>query len=113
MPVFKGAGGFTNSHQFALKAEKFGGGQAASKKLRKANLLVSGIGLPIPPVAGDLNGIRVGTPEIVRWGVEEKDTKQLAEFISKALAMNDPAVLATEVSQFRSKFSILQYIIQS
>jgi glycine hydroxymethyltransferase len=113
MPVFAGAGGFTNSHQFAVKAEKFGGGQAASKKLRKANLLVSGIGLPIPVVAGDLNGIRFGTPEIVRWGVDENDARQLAEFISTALTTNDPASLAADVSEFRLQFSKLHYIIQS
>ena len=81
--------------------------------MRKANLLVSGIGLPIAPVAGDLNGIRLGTPEIVRWGVAEKDTRQLAEFISKALTANDSTGLAAEVSQFRSKFNKLHYIIQN
>jgi glycine hydroxymethyltransferase len=113
VPVFSGSGGFTTSHQFAVRAEKFGGGQTASKKLRKANLLVSGIGLPIPAVAGDLNGIRFGTPEIVRWGVDEQDAAQLAGFVAKALASNDPANLAPEVSQFRSKFSKLHYIIQS
>ena len=112
VPVHAGGGGLTNSHQFALQAEKFGGGQTASKKLRKANLLVSGIGLPIAPVAGDLNGIRLGTPEIVRWGVAEIDTRQLAEFISKALTANDSTGLAAEVSQFRSKFDKLHYIIQ-
>ncbi|HUQ36091.1 MAG TPA: aminotransferase class I/II-fold pyridoxal phosphate-dependent enzyme [Aestuariivirga sp.] len=113
VPVFSGAGGFTTSHQFAVKAERFGGGQTASKKLRKANLLVSGIGLPIPTVAGDLNGIRFGTPEIVRWGVDEKDAAQLAGFIAKALTSNDPASLAPEVSQFRAKFNELHYIIQA
>jgi len=111
VPVFAGAGRFTTSHQFALKAEKLGGGQTASKNLRKANLLVSGIGLPIPDVEGDLNGIRLGTPEIVRWGVDEKDARQLAEFIAKALGSSNPASLAAEVSQFRSKFNTLQYII--
>ena len=112
-PGFAGALGLTNSHQFALRAEKFGGGQTASKKLRKANLLVSGIGLPIAPVAGDLNGIRFGTPEIVRWGVDVKDVRQLAEFISRALAANDPTSIATEVSQFRSQFNKLHYIIHN
>jgi glycine hydroxymethyltransferase len=111
VPVFAGAGGFTTSHQFALKAEEFGGGQTASKNLRKANLLVSGIGLPIPAVQGDLNGIRFGTPEIVRWGVDEKDASQLADFIAKALGSSNPASLAAEVSQFRSRFKTLQYII--
>jgi glycine hydroxymethyltransferase len=113
IPVFAGAGGFTNSHQFALKAEKFGGGQMASKKLRKANLLVSGIGLPIPPVAGDMNGIRLGTPEIVRWGVDVKDVRQLAKYISRALNSNHPESLAAEVANFRAQFSTLHYIIQS
>ena len=113
VPVFSGAGGFTTSHQFAVKAEKFGGGQIASKKLRKANLLVSGIGLPIPAAAGDLNGIRFGTQEIVRWGVDEKDVPQLAEFVARALASNDPTGLAPEVSQFRAKFNTLHYIIKA
>jgi glycine hydroxymethyltransferase len=113
VPVFAGAGGFTTSHQFALKAEKFGGGQTASKKLRLANLLVSGIGLPIPAVSGDLNGIRFGTPEIVRWGVEEKDVPQLAGFVAKALGSSDPTKLASEVSQFRSRFNKLHYVIHA
>jgi glycine hydroxymethyltransferase len=113
VPVFAGAEGFTTSHQFAVKAEKFGGGQTASKKLRKANLLVSGIGLPVPAVRDDLNGIRFGTPEIVRWGVDENDAAQLAGFVAKALASDDPSGLAPEVSRFRSRFSKLHYIIQS
>lgn len=113
MPVYSGAGGFTKSHQFALKAESYGGGQAASRKLRKANLLVSGIGLPVAAVPGDMNGIRLGTPEIVRWGVAEKDAKQLAAFIQKALAANDPSGLAAEVSHFRSRFNKLHYIIEA
>jgi len=59
-----------------------------------------------------LNGIRFGTPEIVRWGVDEKDARQLAEFISNALTINDSASLAPEVSQFRSGFNKLHYIIR-
>ncbi len=85
VPVFQTGMGMTDSHQFALKAQTFGGGQTASKKLRKANLLVSGIGLPIAGVSGDLSGIRIGTPEIVRWGVNVGHTKKLAELISRAL----------------------------
>jgi glycine hydroxymethyltransferase len=59
----------THSHQFALEAAPFGGGQAASKHLRRAGFLASGIGLPLPEVPGDANGIRLGTPELVRWGM--------------------------------------------
>ena len=44
LPVFAGTGGHTASHQFAVEAAQFGGGQAASKRLRKAGFLASGIG---------------------------------------------------------------------
>ena len=64
VPVFAKARGFTASHQFAVEAAPFGGGQTASKKLRKAGFLACGIGLPIPAVEGDLNGLRIGTPEL-------------------------------------------------
>ena len=43
--VFKTSRGTTQSHQFAIPAAPFGGGQAAAKKLRHANFLACGIGL--------------------------------------------------------------------
>ncbi|MCX2723607.1 serine hydroxymethyltransferase [Roseibium salinum] len=49
LPVFSTVNGYTASHQFALEAASFGGGQTASKKLRQAGFLACGIGLPIPP----------------------------------------------------------------
>ena len=45
-PVFLGKQGFTNSHQFAILSAPFGGGQTASKILRKGGFLACGIGLP-------------------------------------------------------------------
>ena len=77
LPVFGGADQATRSHQFALMAGAFGGGQAASKTLRKAGFLACGIGLPAAPVAGDLNGLRLGTPELVRRGVTPGDAPAL------------------------------------
>jgi glycine hydroxymethyltransferase len=68
LPVFRSIEGVTGSHQFALEAASLGGGQAAAARLRRANLLACGIGLPIAPVSGDLNGLRLGTPEVARVG---------------------------------------------
>ena len=44
------------------QATAFNGGQTASKALRKADFLACGIGLPLPEIAGDMNGLRIGTP---------------------------------------------------
>jgi glycine hydroxymethyltransferase len=89
----------THSHQFALEAAPFGGGQAASKHLRRAGFLASGIGLPLPEVPGDANGIRLGTPELVRWGMTEADAPRLADLIAaRALRSDTPEALAPDGS---------------
>ncbi|HGG04390.1 MAG TPA: serine hydroxymethyltransferase, partial [Aliiroseovarius sp.] len=113
LPVFAREQDFTNSHQFAIEAAGFGGGQAASKKLRQAGFLACGIGLPIAEVPGDMNGLRIGTPELVRWGVQESDAPRLARLVAKALTTNDPARLAGEVTEWRRTFNQLHFIRQS
>lgn len=111
VPVFARDRGITRSHQFAIEAAPYGGGQAAAKRLRQANILTCGIGLPIAPVEGDVNGLRLGTPEIVRWGMTPDDMPTLAGFIAGALA-DDRASrsLAENVTTFRRRFSSLHFI---
>ncbi len=81
VPVFARDRGITTSHQFAIEAGAYGGGQAAARKLRAVNILSCGIGLPLPEVAGDINGLRLGTPEIVRFGLTPADMPELAGFV--------------------------------
>jgi len=107
LPVFSGAGGFTASHQFALLAERWGGGQAASKLLRTKGFLACGIGLPVAEVKGDMNGLRIGTPELVRWGMTAGDAGKLASLIAGGLAGED---VAAEVSDWRKTFSTVHFV---
>ncbi len=111
IPVHAAERGMTASHQFAIETSTFGGGQTAAKLLRQANVLSCGIGLPIAEVAGDLNGLRFGTPEIVRWGMTVKDMPQVARFIADVLQRKRAAQsVAPEVAAFRSQFSKLHFI---
>ena len=106
VPVFAADSGCTRSHQFAILAHRYGGGQQAARRLRRANLLTSGIGLPAEPVDGDVNGLRLGTPEIVRLGATEADLPALASFIARGLdPALDPANVAAEVTHWRTRFS--------
>ena len=107
MPVFTARGRATQSHQFAIEAATFGGGQAASKTLRQAGFLACGIGLPRPAVEGDMNGLRLGTPELVRWGMGVADMDRLGGMIADALSGRpDPAA----VSQWRRSFDRMRFI---
>jgi len=110
LPVFAADRGATNSHQFALEAAGFGGGQAASKTLRQAGFLACGIGLPLAEVAGDLNGLRIGTPELVRRGVTPADAPALAALIAEALRSNSPGTIAPRTAGLRGKFRGMHYI---
>jgi len=110
LPVYHGAGGATQSHQFAVEAAAFGGGQAASKTLRKAGFLACGIGLPVAPVEGDMNGLRIGTPELVRRGVTPEHAAELAALIARALRGNNPDALAPETAALRARFQGMHYV---
>ncbi len=106
VPVFEGGHGPTLSHQFAIEAHDWGGGQHAARLLRQANLLACGIGLPAAPVAGDVNRLRIGTPELVRLGMTTADMAVLAGLIADGLArQSDPAQVAAQVTQWRAGFS--------
>jgi glycine hydroxymethyltransferase len=103
--------GYTSSHQFALEASRHGGGQTAARHLRRANILSCGIGLPGPSMRSDVNGLRLGTPEIVRRGMGPEDMGELARLIAGALEGDlPPERLANDVTAFRRRFSKLKYI---
>lgn len=110
VPVFETAQGATSSHQFTVRAAQYGGGQTASKKLRKAGFLACGIGLPIEEIAGDMNGLRIGTTELGRWGVDMCHVSQLADLVAQALDGNDPSAMAKQVRDWRETFDTLHYV---
>ena len=104
--------GFTTSHQFAILAAPYGGGQTAARRMGEAGLLACGIGLPVEQVEGDLNGLRIGTPEIVRIGMKVEDMQDLAEFIARSLDTSaEPKSIQREITEWRKQFSGVHYTV--
>lgn len=111
VPVFARDRGMTTSHQFAIEAGAYGGGQAAAKRLRAVNILSCGIGLPLAEVPGDVNGLRLGTPEIVRFGMRPEHMPELAGYIAEGLSGARPdEAIARDVTAFRRRFDKLHYV---
>ncbi|WP_439937894.1 serine hydroxymethyltransferase [Nocardia sp. N13] len=108
VPVHRRDTAPTQSHQLAVEAAAYGGGQAAAARLRRANLLACGIGLPVAPVEGDLNGLRIGTPEVVRLGMTVDDMPTLAGFIERALT-GEPEDVADAVTAWRARFRDIHF----
>ncbi len=115
MPVHQTAAGPTTSHQFAIDAEQWGGGMAGSRILRRVNLLACEIGLPGRTAAGGpRTGIRLGTPETVRWGMTAADMPELAGIIADSLSSAPDGAgreaLLARTAHLRERFSELHYI---
>ena len=101
VPVY---GGGTRSHAFAIDASQWGGGHNAALTLRSTNLLTCAIGLPTDASAG----LRIGTNEIVRWGMNAGDMDHLAALIVRGL--HDPESTLGEVIDLRKRFCSLSFV---
>ena len=110
--IFAADKGFTTSHQFAILAAPYGGGQTAARRMGEAGLLACGIGLPIEQVEGDLNGLRIGTPEIVRIGMKVEHMQDLAGFIARSLDTSaEPKSIQRDITEWRKQFSGVHYTV--
>jgi len=77
--------------------------------MAKSGLLACGIGLPIEPVAGDVNGLRLGVLEIVRPGMGPQHMAELGSLIARSL-LDEPSQAAHDVARFRQRFCSLHFI---
>ncbi|MEZ5167048.1 MAG: beta-eliminating lyase-related protein [Acidimicrobiales bacterium] len=103
--VHRTGGVATRSHAFALDVTGHGGGMATALRLRARNLLASAIGLP----TGDDDGLRIGTNEIVRWGVGVSDMAELASLVARALGDEPAEAVAADVTALRRRFTNVHF----
>ncbi|MES2399486.1 MAG: beta-eliminating lyase-related protein [Pseudomonadota bacterium] len=106
--VFAARHGATQSHQLAVVPEGLDG-RGAAVLLGRAGLLASAIGLPL--TGGANAGVRLGTPEIVRWGMSTEDMPELASYIGDVLmARRAVADVAADVEAMKRRFQTLHFI---
>ena len=61
------------------------------------------------PGGDEWSGLRLGTPEIVRWGMTAADMPELASLIVEAL-LGDAHAVAAKTTAVRSRFTELHHI---
>lgn len=103
---------YTATHHIALDARQWDGGTHAARLFEPANILATGIGLPLPEVSGDQNGLRLGSQELVRWGMGPDEMPPVARLIARVLLHGEPAfALRDEVIALRTGFQQLHYVL--
>jgi glycine hydroxymethyltransferase len=98
----------TRSHAFALRPPRGfdGDGHRFARHLRSANILTSAIGLPDRGPA-----VRVGTNEIVRWGMTTAQMPTVAALVARASGARGAEIdaVARVVTAFRTPFDTVHY----
>ena len=100
---------FTESHQVVMDVSDIKSASVLSKQLESNNIILNKNLLPWDDVNNSDNpsGFRIGTSEITRRGMKEKEMSEVAEFIKK-VAMDDKDVTA-EVSEYMSDYTTVHY----
>lgn len=112
IPVLGAKRGYSESHQVIARAKQFGGGLEVAHRLAKANIITNKNLIPEdkPEDWDRPSGLRMGTIEATRLGMNEKDMETIAEFFARVLVKNeDPESVGRDVEDFRLPKQTLYY----
>jgi glycine hydroxymethyltransferase len=112
IPVLCASKGYSQSHQVIARVKRFGGGLEAAHRLARANLITNKNLVPEdqPEDWDRPSGLRLGTIEVTRLGMNEKDMHTIADFIARVLVENeDPESVGQDVTDFRLPLQTLYY----
>jgi glycine hydroxymethyltransferase len=102
--------GFTASHTLAVRVTREGGGEEVSRRLSAAGIITNKNLLPGDTSPKHPGGIRLGTPEVTRVGMTEKEMVRIAELMDDLLHHGKaPESVAQDVAAFKSGFTGLRY----
>jgi glycine hydroxymethyltransferase len=102
--------GFTRSHTIAVRVEKEGGGEAVARRLANAGVIANKNLLPGDKSPRHPGGVRLGTPEVTRVGMGEKEMGRIAELFDDLLHKGRPTEeVARAAAELKSGFTTLKY----
>jgi glycine hydroxymethyltransferase len=110
--------GFTGSHTIVADVSKYGDGGTMEQRLEQANIILNRNLLPWDIREGrnykSPSGIRLGTPEVTRLGMKEREMGAIAEFIKRIIVDGeDTKRVAGEVAEFRQGYQKVHYCFES
>jgi len=110
--------GFTESHVLIVDITKHGDGGTIEEQLEKANIIINRNLLPWDIKEGrhfqHPGGIRFGTSEVTRLGMQESDMTEIAEFIKRVVVDKENVEkVKREVVEFRRPYQRVHYCFEN
>jgi glycine hydroxymethyltransferase len=116
LPMLGRHKGFTETHQAIADARKAGRGLEAARRLERANIIVNKNLIPDDkPADWDYpGGLRMGTIEVTRLGMREREMEAIAELIARVLLEGEaPEQVKPDALALRREFQTLYYCFET
>ena len=102
--------GFTESHTVVVDVEQFQGGAKVAKLLEAANIILNKNLLPWDSDPVRPCGIRIGSQELTRLGMKEKEMGEIAELVARVVVKGQaPEKVKPDVIDLKRQFTKVHY----
>jgi glycine hydroxymethyltransferase len=115
IPMLGAHKGFTTTHQAIADVRQYGRGLKAAQTLERANLIVNKNLLPSDRKEDwDFpGGLRIGTIEVTRFGMKEREMDAIAEMIARVIVRGEkPEDVRKDATALRHSFPTLYYCFE-
>jgi glycine hydroxymethyltransferase len=116
IPMLGAHKGFTTTHQAIADVRNFGRGLKVAQTLERANIIVNKNLLPSDRKEDwDYpGGLRIGTIELTRYGMKEREMDAIAELIARVVVRGEnPEKVRPEAVALRRSFPTLYYCFEN
>ncbi|HEY7419602.1 MAG TPA: serine hydroxymethyltransferase [Ktedonobacteraceae bacterium] len=99
--------GYTRSHMIAVNVAQWGGGVEVAKRLEDNDIIVNYNMLPGDSDPRNPSGLRIGVPEMTRFGMDERAMGELAQLLHDAIRGQQ---VKSQVNALRARYVEMKYV---
>jgi glycine hydroxymethyltransferase len=99
--------GYTRSHMIAVNVSQWGGGVEVAKRLEANDIIVNYNMVPGDTDPRNPSGLRIGVPEMTRFGMDERAMGELAQLLHDAIRNKN---VKAEVHALRGRYTEMKYV---
>lgn len=103
------ADGYTHTHQVIVRVRDHGTGEEVAQRLEESNIVCNYQALPDDESFINSSGIRLGVPEMTRFGMKEDDFGPLAGLMADVIVHRKD--VGEQVAELRSRFRKMDYCL--
>jgi glycine hydroxymethyltransferase len=99
--------GYTRSHMIAVNVAQWGGGVEVARRLEANDIILNYNMLPGDSDPRNPSGLRIGVPEMTRFGMDERAMGELAQLLHDGIRGKN---VKAQVNALRARYIEMKYV---